>query len=48
MMEKLKITSTIYSAARMGMKQSADFGPNFKLLKKHFKTVEVVNTVKKV
>ena len=39
--EEMKITSTKHSAARTGSEQSADVGPNFKLVKKNFKTREV-------
>ena len=36
--EEMKITSTKHSAACTGREQSADVGPNFKLVKKDFKT----------
>ena len=38
---ELKITSGKHSAARTGSEQSADLGPNFKLMKKDFKTMDV-------
>ena len=38
---KLRIKSGKHSAAWTGREQSADLGPNFKLMKKDFKTQEV-------
>ena len=38
--EELLITLGKHSAARTGREQSADLGPNFKLVKKGFKTIE--------
>ena len=38
---ELKITCNKQSTARTGVKQSADIGPKFKLVKKDIKTKEV-------